>query len=303
MDTQTMNTNATQTLATKAVLAGVTVRLWSAEILDRKVTAETNNAHGAAADAGKYRKSLVPKEKLDPIKKAASNIRMLVYALTLPWTDEGLRVLPVKSVETFNSDLADAKAEFDTAVAMFLREYPTLKTEAKERLGTMFNEADYPDVGDLARRFAVEPRILPIPTANDFRCHMGAEALAAAKKALEASNAAALRVATADAWNQARRAIATMAEKLAAYSPEREGEKVRGIFRDSLVTNVIEISTRLPNLNLAEDPRMADLAEKMEQDLCYYSAEELRNDDAARLNVQKQAARIVTQIDEILASL
>lgn len=295
--------NATQALAQRAVLAGVTVRLWTAEVLDRAVTAQTNSAHGAAADAGKYRKSLVPKETLEPIKLAAGRIRNLVASMTLPWTDDGLGVLPVRSVDSFNSKLMPEIDDFNEAVKDFIHAYPTLKDEATVRLGAMFNAADYPNVTDLARRFGVTPRILPIPTADDFRCQMSAEATLAAKRALDASNASALKGATIAAWNQAKKAIVFMAEKLAAYSPERDGEKARGIFRDTLVTNVIEMANRLPDLNLADDPRMLQLAEKMESELCYYSADDLRNDDAARLNVQKQAERIVVMIDQTIAEM
>lgn len=294
---------ATSMLASRAVLAGVTVRMWNAEILDRKVTAETNARYKAESDAGKYRKALVRKESIEPVRQAATRIRQLVYSLTLPWTDEGLRVLPSKSADRFTQKLKEAKAEFDEAANAFVAEYPEMRDEAKERLGDMFNESDYPDAADLRRRFAVEPRLVPIPTANDFRCRMGAEALDAARKALEASNKAALRVATLDAWRQARQVVATMAEKLKAYSPEREGEKARGIFRDSLVTNVIETALRLPNLNLAEDARMTALADRMESELCYFSADDLRRDDAAREKVAIEAERIVSEIDLIVSGI
>ena len=301
MTTETQNRNATDILAQRAVLAGVTIRMWHAQVLDRKVTAETNRAHGAAEDAGKYRKQLVPKDALEPVRAAAGRIRQVVYEKTLPWTDEGLRVLPVPSVESFGEELGAAIADFNAAVTAFEEGYVDMRAAAKGRLGDMFDPNEYPD--EIASKFSVTRRMVPIPTADDFRCHMGAEALEAARKALEAQNRAALRVAILDAWNQARKVTATMAEKLRQYSPEREGEKARGIFRDSLVSNVIEIALRLPNLNLEQDARMVELADRMETDLAYFSADDLRRDDAAREQVILSAERIVSEIDAIVGAM
>ena len=92
-------------------------------------------------------------------------------------------------------------------------------------------------------------------------------------------------------------------QKLAAYYPGAEGEKARGVFRDSLVTNVIEIAERLPNLNLCQDPRLAEIAAAMGDKLTYYSAEELRNDDNAREATKKAAEAILAAIGAAIAKL
>ena len=63
-------------LSSKAMLAGLNITQWAARKVDKKVTRETNDAHGAAHDAGRYNKALIAKEALAAIVAAANAARV-----------------------------------------------------------------------------------------------------------------------------------------------------------------------------------------------------------------------------------
>jgi hypothetical protein len=61
---------------------------------DKDASEEIATRHGAQSDAGRYHKILLPKAALAEIQKIVSEARQEHYFMTLPWDDNGYRVLP-----------------------------------------------------------------------------------------------------------------------------------------------------------------------------------------------------------------
>jgi hypothetical protein len=68
--------------------------MWSARKHDPEASEEIAQRHGAKPDAGRYHKVLLPKAALAEIQKIVSEARQEHYFMTLPWDDNGYRVLP-----------------------------------------------------------------------------------------------------------------------------------------------------------------------------------------------------------------
>lgn len=73
--------------------------------------------------------------------------------LTLPFPEPGVRLIKLEDVEGFDRDMADYKVELDDAVANLDRHYHELRQAAAQRLGSLYNAADYPET--LVGLFAV----------------------------------------------------------------------------------------------------------------------------------------------------
>ena len=65
----------------------------------------------------------------------------------------------------------------------------------------------------------------------------------------------------------------------------------KGIFRDSLVSNLAEVLALVPDLNLADDAQIAELA-RQAGDLVEHDASTLRDDPIARANTASRADEI-----------
>jgi hypothetical protein len=283
------------------MLCGLTIRQWSARRLDRKVTDEVNASHGAAADAGRYNKALVAKDALAGIVTAANAARSLHYARTLPWLDEGARILPAAGFEAYSNAMRDLRHAFEAAVAAFVAAYPSYVDDARLRLNGMFDPADYPDAADIADRFAFGVRILPVPDASDFRVDLADAQAAEIRAAIESAARDALANATRDAWQRVAEVTGRMVERLNAYKPGGATGRAENVFRDSLVENVRELASILPGLNLTNDPALSRIAERMESDLCQHDAADLRDSDVLRRDTAKAAAAILAEVSDFLA--
>jgi len=286
-------------LSTKAMLSGLSVTQWTARKLDRKVTNETNHAHGAAADAGRYNKALLAKDALSALQSIASAARTEHYAKTLPWLDNGARILPAALYQDYSESMRKAREAFETAVAEFLNDYPSFVADARLRLNGMWNAADYPDASEIARKFSFSVALYPVPDAADFRVDVSASQAAAIRTGIEARAKEALETAMRDAWQRIADSVGHMASKLSEFKPAQHGDKAAGIFRDSLVENVRELVGILPALNLTDNPNLTAISGRMAE-LVKYDAETLRASDHLRRSIQEQAAAILADVSAFI---
>jgi len=291
---------ASSVLASRAMLARLNVSQWTARKLDKRVTLETNAAHGAQADAGRYNKRLIGENALATIAGVATEARTYHYSVTLPWLDDGARILPAAVYLDYSKKMRDFRAAFESAVAEFVVNYPGFIDDARTRLNGMFNAGDYPDARTIGARFGFGVRLMNMPAGTDFRADIGDAALAAVRADLERDAREALETATRDIWARVAESVGRMAERLAAYKPAADGTRAQGVFRDSLVENVRELVALLPALNIAGNPELASMAERMRRELCEHDAEKLRDDDNAREVTAKAAADIAARVADYI---
>jgi hypothetical protein len=289
-------------LATRAMLASVRISVWTARKVDKKVTAETNAANYAAADAGRYNKALLAKDALASVTAAASAARLAHYSVTLPWMDDGARILPAAAFDKYTADLRAIRFQFETAVAEFVSNYANYVADARRRLGDMYNPDEYPEPAHIEAKFKFETRILPMPDATDFRVDLGDSVAAQIRADIARDTHLALETAQRDVWNRIAGVVGHMVEKLAEYKPAtRKGDKVTGIFRDSLVENVRELVAILPALNLTADPYLSEITARLARELCAHDADTLRDSDGIRAETAERAAAILADVSDFLA--
>lgn len=283
-------------LSSRAMLAQLSIRQWTGRKLDKAVTDATNAQHGAKSDAGRYNKSLIAKDRLAKIAQIVGKARAQHVYISLPWLQDGARIMPADAFPRYTAVMRELREEFETEVASFVADYPLYVSEAQDRLGSMFRQADYPQPEQIAGKFSWDVNVLPLPSADDFRVNLGDAATARIKAEIEQTMTEALNQAMGDAWTRLHGVVKAMADKLAAYKPATDVTKASGVFRDSLVENVRELVDVLPLLNVTGDAALAKLTEAARDKLTAHDAKALRDDDAARAEVQAAAAQIADDL-------
>ena len=270
-------------LQDKAMLVTLSVSCWTARKLDRKVGEEVDRAHGAR-DAGRYNKLLVDKQHLDPVTSYAGQIRAYHYKMTMPWMDNGARLLPSKLFKEYSAEMRKMKNEYSNLVIAFLDKYEkTLVQEARLRLGTLYDPEDYPPRSDLRMKFDVELDILPVPDGADFRVDIGDAERARIREDIAQRMAERQAAAVRDAWKRVRETVGKVVERLTAP---------KAVVHESLVGNAEELARILPGLNINDDPVMADVTERI-IDKLLVPTEKLRRSAAFRREVAAHAQGIL----------
>ena len=276
----------------KAMLAAVHISIWTATKHDRKVSRDVANQHGAQERAGRYNKQLLMgAARLEDLRTLAGQIRQHFYKVTLPWSDEGLRLLPSHFLFDLTARMREFKSDFSAGVDQFLEVYPSYIREARAELGSLFREEDYPSVDKLREKFNVNLEILPISTGDDFRVTMSAEEQARIAREIDANVRQRLTKGTDDLWKRLRDVVSHMVDRL--NEPESR-------FHATLITNIHDLVSLLPQLNVNQDPDLERFAMQIRDRLCSYTAQDLKKDDSLRTFTAVEAAGIVAEMDEVL---
>ncbi|MDA3813714.1 MAG: hypothetical protein PF570_05610, partial [Candidatus Cloacimonetes bacterium] len=107
----------------KAMLVYLNISIWTARKYDKKISTEVENKYGAD-EAGRYNKILIAKKNLSNIQKIISSARAFHYENTLPWSDNGGRLLPSANYFGYVKAIQCFKDDFEREVINFLRVYP-----------------------------------------------------------------------------------------------------------------------------------------------------------------------------------
>ncbi len=280
-------------LCSRAMLCSLSISMWSARKHDPDASQEIAQRHGAQADAGRYHKVLLPKAALADVQKIVSDARQEHYFMTLPWDDNGYRVLPSAAYMDHTEKMRELSNRFSPAVDALAQQFGELVEQAKVRLGGLFRPDDYPTPEELRSKFSFETKVMPLPDAGDFRVTLGDEEKERIKRQITASVEASLQVASRELWQRLYDAVSHLAERLQAYKVTEEG--VEHPFRDSVVTNLVKLVDVLPKLNVTGDPELERLASQVRASLIV-DPQELRRSVSVRSETAKNASAIAQRM-------
>lgn len=272
----------------RLMLARLAISEWGAYKVDKTATRKVHTDFAASNDSGRYNKLLLPKAAFEDIAAARTEARTLFYRLTLPWQDDGFRVLTADAYFELTEKIAGCASKFDRAVAKLLAELEMWKAQARAARGALYNEADYPTSSEIVRRYRMDLALMPMPSGEDFRVDMDDVTRAKIQEDIDSRVASALQSAMNDVYERVANVVGHMAERLA---------DPKAIFRDSLVENVHDLVALLPKLNATNDARLAMLPVEL-QPLLEHSAQDLRDNQTARAETARAARSMLDRVKE-----
>lgn len=298
------------TYAENALLTKLSKSEWTGKIkasdLDSKIAIEHNAQKGRATKTDKL---LISKD--EPLWKAVKAAGRKVHAewerWSCPWQDGGTRMIASARFIEFSTRLEEAMTGFNKAVAAFVADYEKMIPRQAERLGKLFDPADYPTASEIVERFGVSVDYYPVPTGDDFRVQLADDQMDAVRQSTQRMVEASIARAAKDPIKRLHKAVATMVATLG------QSDK---IFRDSLITNVRELAEMMPALNIANDPKIDELTDEIQQELATIDPSELRDPawkqgghagyersqeaQAKRSEAKDKAAAILGKLDGLL---
>ena len=280
-------------IATSAMLVELSISCWTARKLDKRVSQEVDADKGTRARAGNYQKNLLAgTHKLDNIVKFAANVRAWHLANTLPWSDNGLRLLPMDNFLRYKERLGEYEEEYTTLVKAFLDEYPTLVDAAAFQLGDLFDRTEYPEVNAIAHKFRFQYVFSPVPTAGDFRIDINEQAKAELTDNFNRNFDSRIQGAMKEAWTRLHECLIHVSERL-----EDVNENERKVFRDSLVGNAQELVDMLKVLNVTKDPDLERARQQLAQTFTGLEVKDLRESADIRKDVRAQVNDILNKFN------
>ena len=186
--------------------------------------------------------------------------------------------------------MADSKAELDDAVPNLDRHFGELKQAAAERLGQLFNPADYPEslVGlfDVAWDF---PSFEP----PDYLRQLCPAVYEQERARVAARFDEAVQLAEQAFLEEFARLVAHLCERIAGTGEDGQPR----VFRDSAVDNLSEFFGRFRELNVRRSEQLDELVERARRAVRGVAAQDLRDSEALRQRVASQLAQVQSSLD------
>ncbi len=257
----------------------------------RARAADVFDATGPCLSAGK--KLLDTKH---PAFRAVTAVRGRILtawqAASLPYPEPGLRLIRQDDVQSFCVRMTTLHAELAEAVAALDEEYDALKQAARQRLGSLYNPADYPTT--LHGLFGVEwdfPSVEPPDYLRQLspRLYQQEQAKVAARfqEAVELAETAFL--------DEFGKLVSHLCERLAGQD---DGQPK--VFRDSAVSNLTEFFDRFRHLNVSSNAELDQLVERARQVVRGVKPIQLRDSQSLRQQVASQLAGVQSVLDGLL---
>lgn len=271
-----------------AMVVNLQIGAWTGHRLDKAATDKVISDAHAHGDAARVNKHLIPKTAMKDITSAASAVRNHFYEKTLPWKDNGDRLLTRVMYMDFVGEHAKLTDDFRHAVDRFLRAgYPTAVEQAEFRMGKLFNADDYPSPEALRRKFYINLDIDAVVAAGDFRVEMDQDHIDSIKQDMEAAMEHRMAVAMRSVWERLADVVSKFHERM---------ENKDAIFRNSLVENMREMVDLLPGLNVTNDPDITAMGDQIRHTLYGYEPDDLRANAETRFEAAEASKEIMDRM-------
>ena len=231
-----------------------------------------------------------------PAFRAVTAVRNRAVSLwrgmSLPYPEPGIRLIRQDDIATFDVQMTTLQAELADAVAQLDQHFGELKAAARERLGRLYNSADYPD--SLRGLFQLE---------YDFPAVEPPDYLRQLSPALYEQEQARVAARFDEAVRLAEDAFTSELAKLVSHLTERIAGQEDGkpkIFRDSAVTNLTEFFERFRQLNVRSNEQLDDLVAQAQRVVRGIEPQALRDSASLRQHVATQLAGVQSVLDGLL---
>ena len=237
-------------------------------------------------------KGLCPKEKIEPIWKVRTQMRKEHYKYTLPWMDDGPRILSADCYFEYTRKMQKLKSEFNQVVDSFCNLYPLLRAEAPQRMKSSFKHEDWPD--DIRSKFGCKVNIIPIPDHqnDDWRVALPEEEMNELRDQFQREGQEVLAAAQKDVWKRMLVVVKAYAETMS------DKDKV---FRDTKTENIKAVCDMAPRLNVLGDPEVNRLVGEINKELINVSPQALRDSSSIRNDKAVKAQEIMKDIEAKMA--
>jgi hypothetical protein len=286
--------NTVAGVARSAMMVDLHISVYSGRKQDKTTQGEVTTAKGSGSKkaASVYKNLFAECKELDALTKFQARARAEHYRLTLPWNDQGARLLPTASLLEYQQTMGRYRNEFDRLVDAFLDKYDTLVAAAAFQLGTLFDRKEYLSRAQVALRFRMESSFTPLPTSGDFRLDVESTVQRELIEQYERRMEAKLAQANQDSWSRLHEALLRLSDRLVI---EEDGKKRK--FHDTMVTGALELCDLLTVMNVTKDPELEKARRKVEEVLSGVTPKELRDEHSTRVQTKQRVDAILDAFD------
>ncbi len=282
----TENTIHVEDILSSALQVYLRISMWHGYVRDQEVEHKVVESAKADDNAAIFYKKLSACPLFKKYKKLVSKARGQHYLLTMPWLDNGVRILPASLLLEYKNrvesviDLINAEARYIASNRDALSEY------AKIHLGELYKESDVPTAADLERAFGASIEFWPMPKTGDWRI----EAEECLIKEMDAKLNAQIEQRYKTALSNTSKKILDCARRL---HKALLGKRLHA----STVEAFNELLDLIPHLNISNDAEVNRIYRQLIESVGDLDVEDLRADRTLRTRKAAKLGAIIASME------
>ena len=212
--------------------------------------------------------------------------------VSLPFPEPGIRLIRQQDVSAVQVQLTTLKAELTEAVEQLDQQFDTMKVTARERLGSLFNPADYPD--SLRSLFEVSwdfPNVEP----PSYLQQLSPDLYRQESQRVSARFDEAVQLAETAFIEEMSRLVSHLTERI---NGSEDGQPK--VFRDTAIENIREFFQRFRELNVHSSDQLDQLVEQSQRILSGVEPQALRDTAQLRQRVAGELSAVQSVLDGLL---
>ena len=231
-----------------------------------------------------------------PAFKAVTNVRSQTIAywkeVSLPFPEPGIRLIRLDAIEEFNRKMAIYQVQLEEAVRTLDQHYEELRNAARERLGELFDPADYP--ATLVGMFAIE-HDFPSVEPPQYLQHFSPEMYRQECQRVQSRFDEAVQLAEQAFMEELSRLMEHLTERL---SGQDDGKPK--VFRDSAIANLTEFFERFRSLNVRSNEQLDELVLSAQRIVQGIEPQQLRDNQWLRQSITTRMTAVQAGLDQLL---
>jgi len=265
-------------ISSSAMIVDFNASVYTARKKDHKASEEVNYANSADKGIANVSKNLLGNcAELQAIQKFVGNLRNLHYSMTLPWSDNGSRLITTAAFFKYNDDMTRLIDEGWDLVRAFGDVYEWKIMDAQATNGSLWNRDEYLTKDAVMQKFSFRLNYTPLPEAGDFRIDIGNEAMTQIKSKYTAHYTTQIEGAMNDLWHRLYDNLTTLARQL-DVNEEGKGNRLY----DSVFEQALNLTEMLGTCNVTQDTQMEAMRRRLEDVLHGTNLEQIKNSPTFR---------------------
>jgi hypothetical protein len=187
------------------------------------------------------------------------------------------------------------KPSFDRLTNELVDKYEDIVAQMAFKNGDLFKQGDYPSKSEVARRFKLEIRTIPVPM-NDFRVQVAEDIADELKKHYEDNANEMVQNIMRDVSEE----LMTYIKRVAASCTVEDGKRKPKVY-DSTIEGLKELTRTLVKFNVTNDAVLETMRKEAEQVLGDYTAKDIRDSEAVRSSIKNGMDDILSKFGVTVA--
>ena len=253
--------------------------------------AESFGAEGTFLSAGKKLLD-TGHPRFRAVNAVRQRVRSYWTSISLPFPEPGIRLLRQDALTAFQEQMHQFTEELNEAVSNLDEQYLSLKSAAQERLGSLFNDDDYPV--SMIGLFEVSwdfPSVEP----PDYLRQLNPELYEQECQRVQSRFEEAVRLAEDAFLGELSQLVSHLTDRLSGQADGRPK-----VFRDSAIGNLHEFFERFRSLNVRSNEQLDVLVAQCQGIVQGIQPQELRKRDTLRQQVASELSGVQAALDGLL---